>query len=130
MLCILRKPKYRAAPIWKKPARAELTDHEKQFTYLPLNLLDGATNIRELLLDSFSKVKEKYLDNVIDQIHQQMPQTCGHWLPELANLRFVEVIGDDDADDSETTNILTKQKHDRVNTIVFIVNIASVFFTL
>lgn len=101
-----------------KAARTELSEHEKQFAYLPLNLLDGATNIRGLLLDSVLKGKEWHLDNVIDQIHQQMAQTCGRWLPELANLRFVEMIDDTDVPNvsktTSTTSISTAQ-HQKCN---------------
>lgn len=74
-----------------------MSDHEKQFVFLPLNLLDGATNIRELLLSSFLNGNAEHLDTVIDQIHKQMPTKCGRWLPVLAGLRFVEVIEDSDA---------------------------------
>lgn len=89
-----------------------MSEHEKQFAYLPLNLLDRATNIRELLLDSVLKGKKEHLDNAIDQIHVQMAQTCGRWLPELANLRFFEMIEDPNA--SETTIIPTTSKHHEV----------------
>lgn len=88
-------------------------------------MLDGATNIRKLLLDSKLKGKEEYVENAIDQIHQQMAQTCGRWFPELINLRFVETIG------TNTTNIPTTQAFLRtVNGIIFIAVIFSTFFYL
>lgn len=60
-------------------------------------MFDCATNIRELLLGSILNGKKEYLDSVIDQIHQQMAKKCGRWLPELVNLRFVELIDDSNA---------------------------------
>lgn len=90
----------------------KLSDHEKQFTYLPLDILKRATNIEELVLPTIAKGKPKYLDYAISEIHKQMPMKCGRWFSELANLRFIESIEDDEPSTTKNvTNKKTVQKH-------------------
>lgn len=90
----------------------KLSDHEKQFAYLPLDVLKKATNIGELVLPTIAKGNPKYVDFVINQVHEQMPIKCGKWCKELAGLRFVETIEEfqsDPADEPLTENVATKK---------------------
>lgn len=69
------------------------SDYEKQFAYLPLAILDAATNIRQL----FEHITDKKdLDATIQTLHNQMPVEC--WAPELNNLRFIETTSDSNDD--------------------------------
>lgn len=69
----------------KMKPNQDFSAHEKQFVYLPLAILNSATNIRQL----FSQIEnKKKLDALIGKIHTQMSST--HWAPELSNLRFVD----------------------------------------
>lgn len=64
--------------------------HEKQFAYLPLAILDAATNIRQL----FSHIDGgAQLNAMIEATHTQMSTT--HWPPEMSNLRFIDTASDD-----------------------------------
>lgn len=63
--------------------------HEKQFVYLPLAILDSATNIRQL----FSHIEnETKLNDLVRKIHAQM--SSKRWASELSNLRFIDTTGD------------------------------------
>lgn len=76
-----------------------MTDHERQFVYLPLEILKNATNIRDLLQDKM-KGKEKHFNFLAEEIHKQLARK--RWAPELKELRFViEEEGEDDAETSE-----------------------------
>lgn len=89
------------------------SDHEKQFAYLPLDVLTKATNIAELVLPRIAKGQPKYVDLVIRQIHKQMPIKLGKWCKELAGLRFVEFFEDAEEQDdtpSEATKSVTTEK--------------------
>lgn len=88
----------------------KLSDHEKQFVYLPLNILKGATNIGELLIPTLLKGETKWLDYTITEVHKQMPTKCGRWFPELANLRFIESIVIEDDDVPNTNENVTESK--------------------
>lgn len=84
---------YSDATIWpeslgnrsEKINHQNFSEHEKQFVYLPLAVLDSATNIRQL----FSHIEdEKKLIGLIRKIHTQM--SSKRWVPELINLRFID----------------------------------------
>lgn len=111
---------YRTAHIWtltesrRNTVHQILTDHEKQFAYLPMDILKKATNICELVLPTIAKGKPQFVELVIGQIYRQMPTKCGKWCRELANLRFVETIEDaennhDDAKSSATESRSSKR---------------------
>lgn len=81
----------------RKKVHKKLSDHEKQFTYLPLDILKRATNIGELILPTVAKGNVKWLDFAIGEIHKQMPTKCGRWFSELKKLRFVILIEDNES---------------------------------
>lgn len=85
------------------------TEHEKQFAYLPLAILQSATNIRELFTDIES---DKRLDASIRKIHGQMSSTV--WSSELLNLRFIDTTHNGrnavEQDESEATAAVDKPK--------------------
>lgn len=94
-----------------------MTDHEKQFTYLPLDILKSATNIGELVLPTVAKGQIEWLDFAIGEIHKQMPTKCGRWLKELANLRFIESIEDDESNHDASNaneNVITEKPAQKV----------------
>lgn len=104
---------YSDASIWSMPeternkVHKKLTDHERQFAYLPLDILKRATNIGELVLPTVAKGKKRWLDFAIGEIHKQMPTKCGRWIRELADLRFVDPIEDDGASNNANENVTT-----------------------
>lgn len=89
------------ANIWSKSKEKQMdlhqqfSAHEKQFAYLPLAILDSATNIRQL----FSHIEnEKKLDDLVQKIHTQMPTK--RWPPELSKLRFIDTTSDKSANEA------------------------------
>lgn len=69
-----------------------MSDHQKQFAYLPLHVLKKATNIVKLTLEHvLGKGQERHLDDVIIQIHEQM-STRANWLSVLDNLHFIDPV--------------------------------------
>lgn len=68
-------------------------------------MLKRATNIGELVLPTIAKGRKSVLDYAIGEIHKQMPTS--RWFPELANLRFVESIKDDESATNENLPIQT-----------------------
>lgn len=94
---------YREAFVWseRKDVRNEiyqrLSNHQKQFMFLPLHVLENATNIREVAItiadgrNIDSKIGRN-LDLIIRQIHEQMARKCGQWTKELHELRFIEFV--------------------------------------
>lgn len=72
----------------------KLSSHQKQFTYLPLNVLMNATNIREVVLPGLAQGRKDIVDNVIGQIHKQL--ATKRWYSDLDKLRFVVSIEDDE----------------------------------
>lgn len=85
-------------------AHRELSEHERQFAYLPLDILKHATNIGELVINTVAKGHQEFLDLAITGIHKQMARKRGKWYKELANLRFIESIDDRVHDESAEPN--------------------------
>lgn len=108
--------KYRDAFIWTLPANDQneihqkLSNHQKQFTYLPLHILKSATNIGELVLPTVAKGKTKWLDYAIGEICKQMPTRCARWFPELANLRFLEPNQENNASQNKNTKTTNERE--------------------
>lgn len=88
----------------------EFSAHEKQFVYLPLAILNSATNIRQL----FNHIKdEKKLDALIRKVHSQMSSKV--WPPELLNLRFIDKSTESNVQNAnETTTAKPKSRTTRL----------------
>lgn len=74
-----------------------MTDHEKQFVFLPKNVLLNATNFKELVCATPSKLKP---ENLVDEMFGQLPQ-IGNWIPALSNLKFQECSNAKASDESD-----------------------------